>query len=245
MKPLWAARIAGGAAGLANGLFGGGGGMVFLPILSRQGTLNRRKLYATCVGVIFPVCLVSAAVYVFRGGVSLMTALPYLAGGLIGGWLCGRRVSRRKAFQGCKADVPAPSFWRFPSLRRRAVSAVTEFLIPFLCGLGAAVISAWGVGGGTLLLLVMTLLLGVDQQTAQGINLLFFLPTAAGALICHARGGYLDKPTRNAAVPFALPAAVLGAWLATAIDVELLRKPFGVYLLFSGISLIWPQKKKN
>ena len=46
------ARIAGGAAGLANGLFGGGGGMVFLPILSRGGTLSQRKLYATCVGVI-------------------------------------------------------------------------------------------------------------------------------------------------------------------------------------------------
>ena len=78
------ARIAGGAAGLANGLFGGGGGMVFLPILSRGGTLSQRKLYATCVGVIFPVCLVSAAVYVWRGGVSLTEALPYLAGGLLG-----------------------------------------------------------------------------------------------------------------------------------------------------------------
>ena len=41
------ARIAGGAAGLANGLFGGGGGMVFLPILSRFGNLEQRKLYAT------------------------------------------------------------------------------------------------------------------------------------------------------------------------------------------------------
>ena len=82
------ARIAGGAAGLANGLFGGGGGMVFLPILSRWGGLEQRKLYATCVGVIFPVCLVSAAVYLFRGGVG--TALPYLAGGLIGGWLGGK-----------------------------------------------------------------------------------------------------------------------------------------------------------
>ena len=59
--------------------------MVFLPILSRWGKLSQRKLYATCVGVIFPVCLVSAAVYVWRGGVSLMTALPYLIGGLIGG----------------------------------------------------------------------------------------------------------------------------------------------------------------
>ena len=90
MNMNWPAQIAGGAAGLANGLFGGGGGMVFLPILSRFGRLEQRKLYATCVGVIFPVCLVSAAVYIFRGGVSLLTALPYLAGGLIGGFLGGK-----------------------------------------------------------------------------------------------------------------------------------------------------------
>ena len=81
MKAAWTARLAGGAAGLANGLFGGGGGMVFLPIQSRWGGLSQRKLYATCVGVIFPVCLVSAAVYLWKGGVSLGEALPYLAGG--------------------------------------------------------------------------------------------------------------------------------------------------------------------
>ena len=48
---------------------------------------------------------------------------------------------------------------------------MTDWLLPFLCGLGASVISAWGVGGGTLLLLVMTLFLGVDQRTAQGTAL--------------------------------------------------------------------------
>ena len=45
MEHHWPARIAGAAAGLANGLFGGGGGMVFLPILSRWGRLDQRKLY--------------------------------------------------------------------------------------------------------------------------------------------------------------------------------------------------------
>ena len=90
MEHRWPARIAGTAAGLANGLFGGGGGMVFLPILSRWGGLSQRKLYATCVGVIFPVCLVSAAVYLFRGELSLLAALPYLAGGLVGGWIGGK-----------------------------------------------------------------------------------------------------------------------------------------------------------
>ena len=94
MKAAWTARLAGGAAGLANGLFGGGGGMVVLPIQSRWGGLSQRKLYATCVGVIFPVCLVSAAVYLWKGGVSLGEALPYLAGGLIGGWLGGKLYGR-------------------------------------------------------------------------------------------------------------------------------------------------------
>lgn len=122
---------------------------------------------------------------------------------------------------------------------------MTDWLIPFLCGLGAAVISAWGVGGGTLLLLVMTLFLDIDQRTAQGINLLFFLPTAVSALLCHAKSGYLDKPTLKAAVPAAVLAAAAGAWLATAVDVELLRKPFGIYLLISGISLLWPGKKND
>ncbi|MCQ2448413.1 MAG: TSUP family transporter [Oscillibacter sp.] len=90
MEKKWPARIAGGAAGLANGLFGGGGGMVFLPIVSRWGNLPSRKLYATCVGVIFPVCLVSAAVYLFQGSIDLLTALPYLLGGLLGGFIGGK-----------------------------------------------------------------------------------------------------------------------------------------------------------
>ena len=119
---------------------------------------------------------------------------------------------------------------------------MSAFVLPFLCGLGAAVISAWGVGGGTLLLLVMTLFLGVDQRTAQGINLLFFLPTALSALLRHRKNGCLDTPTLRAAVPIAVPAALLGAWIATAVDVEILRRPFGVYLLLSGISLLLPQK---
>lgn len=122
---------------------------------------------------------------------------------------------------------------------------MTDWIIPFLCGLGASILSAWGVGGGTLLLLVMTLFLDVDQRTAQGINLLFFLPTAASALVCHARGGYLDKPTLKSAVPLAVAAALAGAWIATNLDVAVLRKPFGVYLLLSGVSLLWPQRRKE
>jgi len=116
-------------------------------------------------------------------------------------------------------------------------------MISFLCALGAGILSAWGVGGGTLLLLVMTLFLGVDQQTAQGINLLFFLPTAAGALVCHWKHGDLDRPALRRAAPAAVGMALLGAWLAAAINTDALRRPFGVYLLASGVLMLLPKQK--
>jgi uncharacterized membrane protein YfcA len=86
------AALAGGAAGLANGLFGGGGGMVFLPLMGRS--LPGRKLFATCVGVIFPVCAVSAGVYLLRADLSFAAAAPYLAGGFLGGMLGGKLYGR-------------------------------------------------------------------------------------------------------------------------------------------------------
>lgn len=84
-----------------------------------------------------------------------------------------------------------------------------------------------------------------SSSTAQGINLLFFLPTAAAALLSHARAGRLDRPTLRAAVPAAAAAALAGAWIATGIDVSMLRRPFGIYLLLSGISLLLPRKSKK
>ena len=94
MKDIWKIRLAGSAAGLANGLFGGGGGMVFIPLMSRTAALQGRRLFATCVAVIFPVCAGSAAVYFLRGGVSLTDAFPYLLGGMAGGFLGGRLYGR-------------------------------------------------------------------------------------------------------------------------------------------------------
>ena len=112
---------------------------------------------------------------------------------------------------------------------------MTEWVLPLAVGTATGILSAGGVGGGTLLLLVMTLFLGVDQRTARGINLLYFLPTAGAGLLFHRKAGMLDKQALRQAVPWGVATAALGAWCATAMDTELLRRPFGVYLLVMGV----------
>ena len=124
---------------------------------------------------------------------------------------------------------------------------MVEWLLPFLFALGTGILSSWGVGGGTLLLVCMTLFLGVGYREAQAVNLLFFLPTAGISLFFHRKNGFLEKDAwRQAAVP-GTAASLAGALAALAVDVSLLRKPFGLFLLYSGVSMLlsaWKQKGK-
>ncbi len=86
----WRSLVAGAAAGVANGFFGGGGGSVLVPILTRFCKLEQRQAFATSVAVILPLCALSVGIYFFRGGLSFAVALPYLLGGTVGGWVGGR-----------------------------------------------------------------------------------------------------------------------------------------------------------
>lgn len=85
-----APAVAGGLAGLANGFFGGGGGMVLVPLLVHRCGLDQRRAFATSVAVILPLCVLSSVIYFLRGGLDLGAAFPYLAGGFAGGFLGGR-----------------------------------------------------------------------------------------------------------------------------------------------------------
>lgn len=91
MKKEWfSPALAGGLAGLVNGFFGGGGGMVLVPMLVSRCGLSQRKAFATSVVVILPLCALSAVIYWLRGGLELSAALPYLIGGLLGGFIGGK-----------------------------------------------------------------------------------------------------------------------------------------------------------
>ena len=82
-------QIAGAAGGLASGLFGGGGGMILLPLLVKWRKLEGRKSFATCVAIILPMCCVSAAVAVWTVRPGWALIWPYLLGGAAGGLIGG------------------------------------------------------------------------------------------------------------------------------------------------------------
>ena len=85
-----------------------------------------------------------------------------------------------------------------------------------------------------LLLVYMTVFAGLDQHLAQGINLLYFLPAGLMALPAHLKNGYVVKPVLLPAIGAGLALAALAAWAATALDVEVLRKCFGAFLIIVG-----------
>ena len=82
--------LAGALAGAVNGFFGGGGGMLLVPMLKGPCGLDQKKAFATSVAVILPLCALSVVIYLFRGGLDVMAALPYLIGGMVGGWAGGK-----------------------------------------------------------------------------------------------------------------------------------------------------------
>lgn len=118
-----------------------------------------------------------------------------------------------------------------------------EWILPLLFGFGTGILSSWGVGGGTLLLLCMTLFLGVEQTAAQGINLLYFLPTAAVSLLVHGKNGYLDKQALRRLIPLGTLSAASAAFAATMVDITTFRKPFGVFLLAAAASMLIRKKE--
>lgn len=116
-----------------------------------------------------------------------------------------------------------------------------------MVGLSTGVLSGFGIGGGTLLLLYLTAVAGLAQTTAQGINLLYFLPVAITALPSHWRGGYIAKDILLPAILAGLLTTAFSSLVATNLDTQLLHKIFGGFLLVVGMKelLSKPPKEKN
>lgn len=81
--------LAGAVAGAVNGLFGAGGGMVLVPLLTLFSDFEEDEIFPTSVSIILPICFVSLWMRSMNAPLPFADALPYLLGSVVGGILAG------------------------------------------------------------------------------------------------------------------------------------------------------------
>ncbi len=108
-----------------------------------------------------------------------------------------------------------------------------------LIGIISGIVTAIGMGGGTILILLLTLFLSIPQHEAQATNLIFFVPTAITAIVLNLKEKNIELKTGFNVIIFGIIGAIIGANLATKIDIRNLRKIFGIFLLIVAIHEIY------
>lgn len=110
-----------------------------------------------------------------------------------------------------------------------------SWMIAVLIGALTGVLSGFGVGGGTLLLLWMTAVQGLQQVQAGGVNLLYFITCALPAIFGHIKNGLIEGQAVLWCTLAGVPACIAASFLAAGMDTELLRRCFGAFILVIGI----------
>ena len=114
-------------------------------------------------------------------------------------------------------------------------SIIIGTLLGFLSGLG--------IGGGSLLIIWLTVVLDADPQAARSINLLFFIPSAIVSCLLRYKEGALRIKPLLPAILAGCAAAGLFSWVSTVLSVSLLKKLFGCILIAAGIRELFYKEK--
>lgn len=118
-------------------------------------------------------------------------------------------------------------------------------MIEAIVGFVTGVIASMGLGGGFVLMIWLTGFAGIDQRTAQGVNLLFFLPIALLSLVFHLKGGLIDKSLVKKYLLGGVVGAILGTLAANIVPNELLRTLFSLFLIGFGLKELFTPAKKE
>ena len=120
-----------------------------------------------------------------------------------------------------------------------------SFLWAAVAGTLSGMIGAMGLGGGGVLIIYLTLFLGMEQGIAQGVNLIFFIPSAVIALIIYSRKKMIAWKAAIPAAVLGVAGAWLGTYLSSLIDGYWLSKLFGGLLLIMGVMQLFYKKEKG
>ena len=117
-------------------------------------------------------------------------------------------------------------------------------MIETIIGLISGIVSGTGMGGGTILIFLLSFLLGVEQHVAQATNLIFFIPTSIVAIIVNIKNKNIDIKLAIIISIFGILGATWGANISIHTDVNLLKKFFGAFLAVIAMHEIYSIAKQ-
>lgn len=117
-------------------------------------------------------------------------------------------------------------------------------MIEAIIGLISGIVSGTGMGGGTILIFLLSFLLGVEQHVAQATNLIFFIPTSIVAIIVNIKNKNIDIKLAIIISIFGILGAIWGANISIRTDVNLLKKFFGAFLAVIAMHEIYSIAKQ-
>lgn len=112
-------------------------------------------------------------------------------------------------------------------------------MIEILTGIIAGSISGLGMGGGTILILVLSNFLGIEQHIAQATNLVFFIPTAISAIIINLKQKLINLKLSLIIILSGVIGTIIGSEIAISLNATNLKKYFGIFLLLISINEIY------
>ena len=102
-------------------------------------------------------------------------------------------------------------------------------------GLISGIVGGLGMGGGTILILLLTMFSNIEQHIAQGTNVVFFIPTAIAAIIIFIKNKNIKFKIGIPICLWGLVGTFIGATISTRLEMNILRKCFGVFLIIIAI----------
>ena len=103
-------------------------------------------------------------------------------------------------------------------------------MLKVLIGMFSGIFSGIGMGGGTILIFLLTTVAGIEQHIAQATNLIYFVPTAISAVIVNYKNKNIDTKLATIISICGAVGAVIGAKISVNTDVQKLKKLFGIFL---------------
>ncbi len=111
-----------------------------------------------------------------------------------------------------------------------------KFMINIIFGIIAGIGTAIGIGGGTILILLLNFFTKMEQYSVQGINLIFFIPTSLLAIYMDLKNKLIHFKIVKKLIITGAIGAICGAVLASKVENSNLRKYFGIFLIIIALN---------